>query len=110
MPNDSPPEDSRSDPSTASALTVSEGALKRAQLRAEYFAIHAAAKAAVREFRRTVMAQGRLRADPDQALSGPEGVEGDPEDAAVSPESAERFLASPAVAVMSIAEFENLGV
>src|SRR3954453_16698564 len=101
MPNDSPPEDSRSDPSTAPALTVSEGALKRAQLRAEYFADHAAATRNVREFRRKVVAQGRPRAQPVQALSSPGGRGGDAQYATVSAETARRFLASPAVAVMT---------
>jgi hypothetical protein len=110
MGNDSLQEDIWFARLTAPAPAVAEGTLERARLRDEYFAHHAAATSKIRGFRRRVVAQTRPRAQPDQPLSSPGGSEVDAAYATVSAEAARRFLASPAVAVMSTEEFGTLGV
>src|SRR5215217_2414581 len=85
-------------------VDLSESARERARLRAEYFASHAAAAVKVLEFRRRVVAEALLRGRSTQASAGSAtsiDAEGDPEYATVSQEAGRRFLASPAVAVMT---------
>jgi hypothetical protein len=94
---------------TLPSLEVSDGAIKRARLRAEYFAIHAAATAKVRDFRCRVIAQGRPLPLPilteEGGIIAPDSRE-DAEYATVSSETARTFLASPAIALLTVEDFE----
>lgn len=99
-------------PTEVVSLAVSEGALERARLRAEYFAVHAGETAEVRKFRRSLLSQRHPWPLPGLTAKGVV-IAGDPSDdadyAAVSPDVARTFLTSPVAALLEIEDFAELG-